>query len=130
MKLAVGLALAALAIPPLAEAGADRVDVSKRADRVTTDEKAILPDNKAVERNEVLMDKRFDAKPYDKKGALVGERRSVIGVEENREKELYVAPDKKEYDVIDRKESVWNGKQSRYSTSEDAYRSKVAIRFQ
>lgn len=130
MKFAVGLTLAALAIPPLAAAGPGRMDVSKRSESVSTDDKAVLPENKPLERNEVLMDKRFDTQTVERKDAIIGERRSAITVEEGREKKLFVTPDRKEYDVIERKESVWNGKQSRFSTSEDAYRSKVATRFQ
>lgn len=130
MKLAVGLTFAALAITSVAAAGPGRMDVSKRAASVSTDDKAVLPENKPLERNEVLMDKRFDTQTVERKDAIIGERRSAITVEEGREKKLFVTPDRKEYDVIERKESVWSGKQSRFSTSEDAYRSKVATRFQ
>ncbi len=131
MKIAVGLTLAALAtLSTLHAAAPGRMDVSKRATRVSTEEKAVLPENKPIERNEVLMDKRFETETVERKEALVGERRSSITVEETREKQLFVTPEQKKYEVIERKESIWNGKESRYSTSEDAYRSKVAIRFQ
>jgi hypothetical protein len=65
--------------------------------------------------------------------ALVGERRSEIEVGETREKTRFSAPEQGKYDTkdqIERKDSPWAGKKSRYSTSEDAYRSKVATRFQ
>lgn len=130
MKFAVGLALAVLATLLPAQAAPGRIDASKRASRVSTEDKAVLPENKPIERNEVLMDKRFDTETVPRKEAVVGERRSDIAVGETREKERYPAPDPKKYDVIERKESTWSGKKSRYSTAEDAYRSKVAIRFQ
>ncbi len=130
MKFAVGLTLAVLATLLPAQAAPGRIDASKRASRVSTEERAVLPENKPIERNEVLMDKRFDTQTVPRKEAAVGERRSSIVVGETREKERYVTPDPKKYDVIERKESPWAGKKSRYSTSEDAYRSKVAIRFQ
>ena len=130
MKFAVGLALAALATLLPAQAAPGRIDASKRATRVSTDQKAVLPENKPIERNEVLMDKRFDTQTLPRKEAVVGEKRSNITVGETREKELYPTPDPKKYDVIERKENAWSGKKSRYSTSEDAYHSKVAVRFQ
>jgi hypothetical protein len=125
----------------LALAGPGRMDTSKRAIRMTTtDNKAALPDNMPLQRNEVLLDKRAvqgDQKFFrNGEKALVGERRSGIEVGETREKQLFVTPDHKAYDTLDAapgvagKESPWQGKESRYSTSEDAYRSKVAIRFQ
>lgn len=129
MKFAVGLTLAALATLLPAQASPGRLDTSKRA-RVSTEEKVVLPENKPIERNEVLMDKRVETETVPHKEAAVGDRRSSIAVEETRDKELYVTPDPKKYDVVERKESPWAGKKSRYSTSEDAYRSKVAIRFQ
>jgi hypothetical protein len=109
-----------------------RLNTSKRSDRVSTDQKAILPgENKTPERNEVLMDRRFrSGDEFKKESALVGERRSGITLEESRDKKLFPAPERKEYDVIERKDSPWAGKESRFSTSEDAYRSKVAVRFQ
>jgi hypothetical protein len=124
----VALLLASTPLP----AAPGRLDPSKRAVRVSTEEKAILPgENKTPERNEVLMDRRFDAgEEFKKDEALVGERRSSIALEEGRDKKFFSTPDRKEYEVIERKESPWAGKQSRYSTSEDAYRSKVAVRFQ
>ena len=130
MKFAVGTTLAVLATLLPAQAAPGRLDASKRAPRFSTDEKAVLPENKPIERNEVLMDKRFDTQTVPRKEAVVGERRSTIAVEETREKELYPAPEQKKFDVIEHKESPWAGKKSRYSTSEDAYRSKVAVRFQ
>lgn len=130
MKIVVGLTLAALVTLVSAQAAPGRLDASKRASRVSTEEKAILPENKPIERNEVLMDKRVETETYEKKEALVGERRSNIAVEETREKKTYRTPERKKYDVIERKESVLTGKQSRFSTSEDAYRSKTAVRFQ
>jgi len=130
MKFAVGLALAALATLLPAQAAPGRIDASKRAARLSTDEKAVLPENKPIERNEVLMDKRFDTQTIPRKDAVVGERRSNIAVEETRDKELYPTPEPKKFDTIERKESPWAGKKARYSTSEDAYRTKVAVRFQ
>lgn len=131
MKLAVGLTLAALATLVPAQAAPGRMDVSKRASRVSTEQKAVLPEAQPLERNEVLMDRRFDAgEPFERKEALVGERRSSITVEESRDKTFFSTPEQKKYEVIERKESAWAGKKSRFSTSEDAYRSKVATRFQ
>jgi len=131
IKIAVGLALAALATSSVLHAGPPgRIDAGKRATRVSTEEKAVLPENKSLERNEVLMDKRFGTETVERKDALVGERRSSITVEERREKQRFATPDQKKYEVIERKKSAWNGKTSRFSTSEDAYRSKVATRFQ
>lgn len=131
MKIAVGLTLAALAT--LASARADatgQVDTSKRDEQHSTEEKAVLPENKPIERNEVLMDRHFKTDTYERKEAVVGERRSNITVEETRDKKLFVTPDPKKYEVIERKDSTWMGKESRFSTGEDAYRSKTAIRFQ
>lgn len=130
MKLVVGLTLAALATLLPAHAGPGRMDVSKRDAPVSTDKKAILPETRPLERNEVLMDKKFATSTYEKQEALVGERRSSIAIEENREKKFFRTPERKEYETIERKESTLTGKQSQFSTGEDAYRSKVAVRFQ
>ncbi len=129
MKLTAGLLFAVCACSVSLFAGPGRVDTTRRAARVSTEQKAVLPETKALERNEVLMDKRFQTSPFEKKEALVGERQSPIAVEESRAKDL-ITPERKTYDQIDRKESPWAGKQSRYSTAEDAYRSRVATRFQ
>jgi hypothetical protein len=130
MRFVVGLSLATLAILLPVQAAPGRMDVSKRAPRVSTEEKMILPENKPVERNEVLMDKRVTKPTYEKKEALVGERRSHIALEESREKKFFRSPEPRKYDVVERKESVWSGKEARYSTKSDAYRSKSALRFQ
>ncbi|MCU0793761.1 MAG: hypothetical protein MUE42_13130, partial [Opitutaceae bacterium] len=131
MKLVVGLTLAAIAWSVPAQASPGRMDVSKRASRLSTEQKATLPEAQPLERNEVLMERRFDAgEPLERKEALVGERRAPIAVEETREKTLFATPEQKKYDVIERKDSPWAGKKSRFSTTEDTYRSKVAIRFQ
>lgn len=130
MRFVTGLTLAVFATVPAVYAAPGRVDANKRAIRVTTEDKAVLPENKAIEQNEVVAEKRFDTQVNPKEQAIVGERRSTVTTENSREKELFVTPEQKHYDVIDRKESPWAGKQSRYSTSEDAYRSKVATRFQ
>jgi hypothetical protein len=130
MKSVVGLTLAALATVASAFAAPGRMDTSKRASQVSTQERAILPENKPIERNEVLMDRRFSTEVRDKKDALVGERRSSIAVEESRDKKFFSVPERKEPEQIERKDSRWSGKQSRYSTSEDTYNSKVALRFQ
>lgn len=127
------LALAAFATFASVHAAPGRMDASKRATRLSPEEKAVLPENVPVERNEVLMDRRFQRggdETIEKKNAIVGERRSGIAVEESEEKQLYRTPERKEYDVVERKDSVWSGKESRFSTGEDAYRSKVATRFQ
>lgn len=124
------LVLAALATAASLQAAPGRLDTSKRSVRVSTEEKAVLPENRPIERNEVLMDRRFEGEAFEKESAIVGERRSRIAVEESREKELFRTPERKEYDRVERKDSAWKGKQSRYSTGEDAYRSKVALRFQ
>jgi len=129
MKLTAGLCLALLASPLSLSAAPGRLDTSRRADRVSTEQKAILPETKALERNEVVMDKRFQTASVEKKEALVGQRQSSITVEESKPKEL-ITPDRKTYDTIERKESPWTGKESRYSTTEDTYRTRVATRFQ
>lgn len=126
------LVFAALATLASVHAAPGRMDAGKRATRLSTEQKAVLPENVPVERNEVLMDRRFQrgGEMVEKESAIVGERRSDIAVEERREKQLFRTPERKEYDVVERKDSIWNGKESRFSTDEDAYRSKVATRFQ
>ncbi len=89
----------------------------------------MLPENRAIEQNEVLQDRRFDAETVEKKTAIVGERRSTIPVE-GREKEMFSTPDVREKKIRDRQDSVWSGKRSLISTSDDAYRTRVADRFQ
>lgn len=130
MRFVAGLTLAVFATVPAVDAAPGRVDANKRSVRVSTEETAVLPENKPIEQNEVVAEKRFDTQVKPKEQAIVGERRSSVTTENSREKELFVTPEQKHYDVIDRKQSPWAGKQSRYSTSEDAYRSKVATRFQ
>lgn len=130
---AAGFALAVLATVlasgPLIGAP-NRADVSERSS-VTTEEKAVLPENKPLERNEVLMDQKVDKKLYERKGALVGERRSSIEMKESKDKQMFVAPENKHYEKVERKESVWQGKTaSRFATGDNGYRSKSAIRFQ
>ncbi len=129
MKLTAGLLFAVLACSVSLSAAPGRLDTTRRATRVTTEQKAALPENKAIERNEVLMEKRFQTSPFEKKDALVGERKSSIAIEETRTKEL-ITPERKTYDTVERKDSPWAGKQSRYSTADDAYRTRVATRFQ
>ena len=135
MKLKVRFLLAAIATSASAAAWADTaapgaMDTTKRDDRLSTEQKAVLPEAKPLQRNEVLLDKRVEPPVLTRKEAVVGDRRSSIEVGETREKKLFSTPGRKEYEVIDRKESPWSGKMSRYSTSEDAYRSRTAIRFQ
>ncbi len=130
MRLVAGLTLAVFATVPVLDAAPGRVDASKRAPRVSTEDKAVLPENKPIEQNEIVSEKRFGTEVMPKEQAIVGERRSTVTTENAREKELFATPEQKHYDVIDRKQSPWAGKQSRFSTSEDAYRSKVATRFQ
>ncbi len=130
MKTVVGLTLAALATLVSVQAAPGRINTSKRATTVSTEEKAILPDNKPIERNEVLSDKRFSSQMVERKDAIVGERRSSIAVEERREKKFFSTPERKEYEHIERKDSTLSGKLSRYSTSEDSYRTGMAVRFQ
>lgn len=133
MKLAVGLTLAALATCAVSAAAPGEMDTGKKAIETSTQEqKAVLPNNKPIERNEVVGEKRFErgTEVRTKDNALVGERRSEMKVGEEKEKALYPSPGKKEYEVIDRKDSRMNGKEARFSTSEDAYRSKTALRFQ
>lgn len=132
-----GLALAALAVIVASsgvcaeEGGGAGLDVGRRAERVSSEQKAVLPDQKPVERNEVLMDKQVERKIYDRKGALVGERRSSIEMKESRDKQMFVGPDQKHYDTVERKESLWNGQTAdRFVTGDNGYRSKSAIRFQ
>jgi hypothetical protein len=107
-----------------------RMDPTKRA-RVSTEKKADLPDAVEIKQNEVLQDRRFSTgEVREKKDAIVGERRSAIEVEETREKKMAPTRELIEPDQIPRKESVWNGKQSKFSTGEDTYRTRVATRFQ
>jgi hypothetical protein len=129
MKFAVGSLVAALAILPALQAGPGRVDASKRAP-VSTEQRAVLPETQPLERNEVLMDRRFEGQEFERKEAPVGDRRSTIELEESREKTLFPTPDQKEYELLERKDSPWSGKESRFSTREDAYRTQVAERFQ
>ena len=107
-----------------------RMDPGKRA-RVSTETKAILPDAVEIKQNEVLQDRRFSTGDVrDKEEALVGERRSTIETRETREKKMAPTRDLVEPDQIPRKDSAWNGKKSKFSTSEDAFRSRTANRFQ
>jgi hypothetical protein len=132
MKFAAGLSLAACAVlvAPVASGAPGRLNAAKRATQVSTDQKAVLPDAKPIERNEVLMDKRVSTDTVAKKEALVGERRSTLAVTETRDKKIYSTPQRKEFDLIERQESPWAGKKSRFSTSDDAYRTEMATRFQ
>lgn len=108
-----------------------RMDPSKRA-RISTEKKADLPDVPVeMRQNDVLQDRRFSTGDVrEKETATVGDRRSSIAVEEKREKKMAPKPELIEQEQITRKESVWNRKQSKFSTGEDAYRTKVATRFQ
>lgn len=132
MKLAAGLTIAVLAtlVVPVAHAAPGRMDTTKRAKRVSTEQKAVLPDAKPIERNDVLMEQRYDTRTIEKKEAPVGDRRSAIDVSETREKKFFTTPERKEYDTIERKDNPWSGKKSRYSTADDAYRTQMATRFQ
>ncbi len=132
MNFAAGLTLAACAVLVASSASGapGRVDTARRATQVSTDQKAILPEVKPIERNDVLMDKRFATDTITKEQAAVGDRRSSIAVTETRDKKTYATPERKEFDLIERKESPWSGKKSRFSTAEDAYRSQTATRFQ
>ena len=75
MKTVVGLTLAALATLVSVQAAPGRINTSKRATTVSTEEKAILPDNKPIERNEVLSDKRFSSQMVERKDAIVWSRK-------------------------------------------------------
>jgi hypothetical protein len=122
--------LLACALPGAAHAAPDRLDIAKRA-RASTEQKAVLPETKAPEQNLVVGERRFVGPgEFEKKSAVVGERRSGIAVEETREKSRFVVPETRERELIERRESVWNGRQAPFSTREDAYRSQVAVRFQ
>ncbi len=133
VKFSVGLLLAAAMCMTAASAysAPGRMDTSKRA-RVSTEKKADLPGTVEMKRQEVLQDSRFSTGDLrEKKDAIVGERRSAIETKETREKKMAPRRELVEPDQIPHKESVWNRKQqSRFSTSEDAYRSRVATRFQ
>jgi len=131
MKHAVGPALIALAIfGSFASAAPARLDATKQATRFSTQEKATLPESRLIERNEVLADKRFDTATVSKTTAPIGDRRSSLGFGETREKKQAVLPGRKDFAVVERKASPWSGKMSRFSTKDDAYRSRVATRFQ
>lgn len=132
VKPLVGLLLAAAMCMTAASAysAPGRMDPAKRA-RVSTDTKADLPGTVQMKQQEVLQDRRFSTGDVrEKKEAIVGERRSAIETKESREKKMAPRRDMVEPDQIPHKESAWNRKQSKYSTSEDAYRSRVATRFQ
>jgi hypothetical protein len=132
MKHAIWLILAVFATGefPSVQAAPSRMDTTKKASNVSTEQKAVLPENTPIERNEVLMDKRVQTETLPRKEAVVGERRSNIEVTETRDKKTFATPDRKQYDAIERKDSPWSGKKSRYSTSDDAYRTQTATRFQ
>lgn len=121
---AVALALVA----PLS-AAPGKLDTTKRA-RTSTEQKAVLPEQVPMQKNDVLQERRVEREVMPRRDALVGERRSTITVEEEREKEMFRTPDRPQYEQIERKDSPWAGKQSRFSTAEDGYRSRVATRFQ
>jgi hypothetical protein len=121
---AVALALVA----PLS-AAPGRLDTTKRS-KTSTEQKAVLPDQVQMEKNDVLQERRVEREVFSRKDALVGERRSSITVEEGREKTMFTTPDRREYEQIERKDSPWAGKMSKFSTGEDSYRSRVATRFQ
>jgi hypothetical protein len=131
MKPHVGRYLAAGLIAALtpAVAAPGQLDTTKKADAVATDQKAALPDKLPANKNDVIMDRRFDTQTVPKKDALVGEKRSSIEIKETREKTM-VQPELKEYDKIDRKDSPWAGKTSRYSTKEDTFNTERTNRFQ
>ncbi len=131
MKPHVGRYLAAglfAALTP-AVAAPGKVDTTQRATSVSTDQKAALPENVPLEKNEVLTDQRFKSQTVPKKDALIGERRSTIETKETREKNM-IQPERKEYDKIDRKDSPWAGKMSRYSTKDDTFTTERTNRFQ
>ncbi len=131
MRIVVGLATLALAMLVVPAHAAPRgLDASKRATRISTDEKAVLPGNRPLERNEVLMDRRVPTNTVERREALVGERRSGIEIEETREKRFFRTPERSQPEVLERQQSPWNGRESRFSTRDDAYRSRVATRFQ
>lgn len=132
VKPLVGYLLAAAmcmtAVPAFSAPG--RMDTTKRA-RLSTEKKADLPGTIELKREERLQDTRFSTGELrDKKEAIVGERRSSIEMTETRDKKMAPTPELLEQEKLLRKESVWNRKQSKYSTSEDSYRSQVATRFQ
>lgn len=130
MNVAAGLTLAALVLPLAAFAAPARMDAGKKASSFSTENRAVVPEKRPMELNEVVGEKRFATEQVERKTAVVGDRRSTIEVTETREKTLFVTPERKEYDVIERKDSRWAGKTSRFSTSEDRYEGKVAVRFQ
>jgi hypothetical protein len=131
MKPAVGLTLAALALlaPAMAAPGGE-LDVGQRAEDVSTEEKALLPEKKIPERNEIVQDRRFDAEEVPKETAPLAERRAPFDVREAKEKKLFITPDRPAFEVIPREEHRWADKKAPFSTADDAYRSRVAIRFQ
>ncbi len=135
MKFSVGTTFTVIAVLAMSAAWADTaapgaMDPAKRDDRLSTEQKAVLPEAKPLQRNEVLLDKRVETPLITRKEASVGDRRSSIAVGETREKKLFSSPERKDTKVIDRKDSQWSGKMSRYSTADDAYRSRSALRFQ
>ncbi|MCX6938732.1 MAG: hypothetical protein NTU80_12735 [Verrucomicrobia bacterium] len=131
MKPLVGRYLAAGLIAALTSAVAapGKVDATRRATSVSTEQKAVLPEKVPLQKNEVLTDQRFESQTVPKKDALVGERRSTIETKETREKTM-IQPERKDYDKIDRKDSPWAGKISRYSTKDDTYTTERTNRFQ
>lgn len=131
MKIPAGLLFLAVAIALVAPVSAapGKLDTTKRS-RTSTEQKAVLPEQVPIQQNEVLQERRVEREVLPRRDALVGERRSSIAVEEGREKELFRTPDRPQYEQIERKDSPWAGKKSKFSTAEDAYRSRVATRFQ
>jgi hypothetical protein len=130
MNAAVGFILAALVLSPAAFAAPAGVDAGKKAGEFSSEHAAVLPGKKNTELNVVVGEKRFATESIERKSAVVGDRRSTIAVRETREKKLFATPDRKEYEVVERKDSRWAGKSSRFSTSEDRFECKVAVRFQ
>ena len=130
MNAAAGLALAALVLPLVAFSAPARVDAGKKAGAFSSEHRAVLPEKKPIEINEVVGERRFATEQIERKTAVVGERRSDVVVTETREKKLFATPDRKEYEVIERKDNRWSGKNYRFSTSEDKFDGKMAVRFQ
>lgn len=105
------------------------LDTTRRATSVSTEQKAVLPDQVPLQKNETLAEQRFESQAVPKKDALIGERRSTIETKETREKTM-IQPERKNYDKIERQDSPWAGKESRYSTKDNTYNTERTNRFQ
>ncbi|MFH1500278.1 MAG: hypothetical protein ABII82_20930, partial [Verrucomicrobiota bacterium] len=117
-------------VPVLARDPAARIDASKRS-RVSTEEQALDPEVRPMERADGVQDRRFDrGELLDQPDAPVGDRRADIDLQESREKTL-IEPELKTYERLDYDPSRYDGQRSdRFRTGDDIYRTSMAQRYQ